>query len=170
MTIRRIKDPAGLLPDHIHIDFDGDSADAIADLLEQMTPVARVNALRRDHPELEADASKLAAQLDRTGGNANHVMLMRLAQLETQALYLRAAPAALEVQSRRAASAKGGKARKAPAWHADAVRHARALLATGRQTHELTGLCARKFKKKDDAVRRVLQGADLVPQRKNRVK
>ena len=50
MTIRRIKDPAGLLPDHIHIDFDGDSADAIADLLEQMTPVARVNALRRDHP------------------------------------------------------------------------------------------------------------------------
>lgn len=58
---------------------------------------------------------------------------------------------------------RGGAMRRPPTWHADAVKHAQTLLATGRETHELAGLCARKFRKSDDAVRRVLQKAGVVP-------
>lgn len=56
----------------------------------------------------------------------------------------------------------------APDWHADAVKYARLLLATGRESHDLTALVMRKFKKSEDATRRVLQAAGLVKGRKTR--
>lgn len=168
MTFRRIKDPAGLMPDRIDTDLDGDCFASIANLLGRMTPVARIRAIRRDHAELEAEADELLAELDSTGGAASPMAMARLAQLETRAIYYRAAPAAIEVANRRVASAKGGQSRKTPVWHAELIAYARTLSKTGRQAHELTGQCARKFGKKDDAVRRVLQGAGLVPKRKSR--
>ena len=55
-----------------------------------------------------------------------------------------------------------------PAWHDEAVRHARTLLATGTEAHEITAKCARRFGKSNDAVRSVLNSAGLVTRRKTR--
>lgn len=67
-----------------------------------------------------------------------------------------------EGQARVDGRSKGGKGRPAPSWYAEAEQHAQTLLASGRERHELVSLCARKFKRSDDAVRRVLQEARLV--------
>lgn len=70
-----------------------------------------------------------------------------------------------EGESRIRGRSKGGKSRPKPAWHADTESHARKLLASGRERHELVSLCARKSGRSDDAVRRVLQAAGLIDRR-----
>lgn len=68
----------------------------------------------------------------------------------------------------RMAGARKPRNTKEPAWHAEVVRYAQTLLATGRESHELTGMCARRYGKSDDATRTVLQSAGLVRKRKSR--
>lgn len=64
--------------------------------------------------------------------------------------------------------AQGRRTKAPPAWHADAVTHARTLLATGTERHELAAKVARKFQKSTDAAHKVLVAAGLVESRKSR--
>jgi len=70
--------------------------------------------------------------------------------------------------NRRQAGVRKPRNRRAPDWHAEAVKYAKALLATGRESHELAAIVARRYGRSEDAVRTVLQAAGLVRKRKSR--
>lgn len=70
--------------------------------------------------------------------------------------------------NRRQAGVRKPRKKKTPVWHAGAVKHARTLQATGRESHELTAMVARKCNRSEDAVRAVLQAAGIVRKRKSR--
>lgn len=83
-----------------------------------------------------------------------------------QAYRLHVGEQAIAGRAKGAASTRGkGRSASTP-WHKDAIAHAKVLSATGTASHELTSKCALKFNKSDDAVRRVLQKAGLVPRKK----
>lgn len=167
MTSRRRSDPAGLLGDLVTVALDNDpnGPRELFELLAENAPASRIDRLRR-HPQLAPEADRLASRL----GNARATpeLLVALASAELTAQYLDAAPRLIRDRRRQAGNAKGGKNRPPPDWHSKAISHARALLATGSQRHELTAKVARKVAQSDDAVRRVLQDAGLVHKRKTR--
>lgn len=173
MSTKRYRDPAGLLPDRLEVKLDGDAGDAatINRLLSAASPSGRIERLSK-----QPGMKKLAAQLLRdlhatqSGDGSLPLLLADIAAAETKAIYLRAAPAAIEVKNRRKGSSRGGKNRPKPEWHSKAVNHAKTLMADGTENHELTAKCARRFSKSTDAVRRVLDAAGLFEKRKSRAK
>lgn len=56
---------------------------------------------------------------------------------------------------------KGGKSKATPAWHADCIRRARALLEGGRAPHELAGLLAQRLPRNVKTIRGVLKKAGI---------
>jgi hypothetical protein len=105
MSVKRTKDPAGLLPDRLRVDWRepaADDCDAIVEILESATPRSRIQRLRQ-HAQLHAVADKLAARLGENG-SADPRLLDDIAAAERAALYLAAAPAVIEKRRRKARS------------------------------------------------------------------
>jgi hypothetical protein len=117
MTVKRRKDPAGLLGDHVSVDLrDGATRadmEAVLEILKYNSPGARIARLRK-HPELVERANRLEAQL--VNGSAeiivngkrklNRRLMEELAAAERDALYLAAAPAAIRDRKRQAGTRK----------------------------------------------------------------
>jgi len=130
----------------------------------------RIDAAPRDDRErllrlLEQAKASASARVGKDG--KSFATAGAVAMLSVVAKDLELLPKARRDNRRQAGTRKPRKV-VAPAWHSQAIRHAKTLLAAGREVHELTGLCARKFGRSDDAVRAVLQSANLIPRRKNR--
>lgn len=105
MTVRRIKDPAGLLPDHLTVapgqDVAGDFA-ALAEMMDASSPARRIAALRR-HGGLIEFADELAMRLSGPKKqDADMRLLHDIAQAEHRALYLDAAPSVRRDMARQA--------------------------------------------------------------------
>lgn len=103
MSVKRVKDPAGILPDRVQIDLtdsDGpDEAAAIHSLLESKTPGARIQRVRR-HPELAEWADEAEALYTSAGCVADWHLLEAIAQAEYKALYLDVAGIAVRDRKR----------------------------------------------------------------------
>lgn len=134
MAVRRTKDPAGLLPDLVTVIDEGSPGDfdALVEILEAGTPEARVERLRV-HPQLVASADKLAAKLEKTGGNASDRVLAEIAAAEHSALYLVAAPQAKRDKARQ----DGTKKPREPVAGLQAWIDAQVKRATGETAGQL---------------------------------
>lgn len=84
----RIKDPAGLLPDHVSVD--PDDPVSVFKLLKGLSPASRIEQLRR-HEALAEKADELLSLLDESGSASMYLMNL-IASAERDALYLDAAP------------------------------------------------------------------------------
>ena len=108
MSVKRTRDPAGLLPGRVHVNFStpptGDEMSAALSSLAAASPSGRIERLR-EHAELVALADELAARLASLGGNADWQLLDDIKTAEMRALYVAAAPAATEKRRRLKASA-----------------------------------------------------------------
>lgn len=122
MSTKRYQDPAGLLQDRVHIQFNGDPDDIknLRASLEAATPVARIARLQQ-HPALRAKADALAAELK--DGEADLMTLLKITQAEGAARYLAAAPHVIsdrKTQKQRSkAGFSSGKERRdahSPSW------------------------------------------------------
>lgn len=168
MSVKRVADPAGIDADMVHVDLTGDFGEAernaIMEIFDAGEAAPRIDRLRK-FPSLASRVAWLDRRL--AEGREDRGFHERLRDAESLAYKLAARPALVRDQRRQAGTRKPRKV-TIPAWHADAIRHAKTLLASGRETHELTGLCARRFDMSTDAVRPVLQSAGLVQKRKNR--
>lgn len=102
MSVKRIKDPAGLLPDQVSVDLTEptpDDASAVGEILEAATPQARIDRLRR-HDMLSGTADHLSARLYELNGTMDARLDAKIKHEEFRALYLDAAPAAIETNRR----------------------------------------------------------------------
>lgn len=108
MSVKRTRDPAGLLGDHVRIDLTnpqpGDT-DVINELMEYNSPRRRIERLRR-HAQLVSSADRLDRELIRLSGSADHRLHAEIASAEQQALYLDAAPKVIRDQVRQAGTRK----------------------------------------------------------------
>lgn len=150
MTVKRYKDPAGLLPDRVTVNLDGhpDDINALVEVLKAAAPATRVERLRI-HPELRERADELAEMLQKTGGNADHRLLGMIAQAECSALYLKAAPEAKTGHKVRKPfkDANAGRAAESKAWQTDLQARANAKWAeaqhAGKTISEIARLIAK---------------------------
>lgn len=101
--------------------------------------------------------------------NDDEAMALHLSVLDARQAACAVWPDARSGHKSRVGGSKGGSSKKTPEWHVKAVEHARLLLATGKEPHELASVCARKFGKSEDQARKVLQSAELVPKRNSRM-
>jgi hypothetical protein len=102
MSVKRIRDPAGLLGDRITVDFTDPKPDdfkAARSLIASQSPATRINRLRR-HQQLESTADELAEWLRHSKGSAAPQLLVAIANAEYKALYLEAAQSAIEKRTR----------------------------------------------------------------------
>lgn len=108
MSVKRIKDPAGLLPNHVMVDLTDPSPDDIQEareMLEFGTPAARIDRLRR-HGLLSMTADQLTGRLAELKGTMDARLKIQIVSAESRALYLDAAPAAIEQRNRIVAANK----------------------------------------------------------------
>jgi hypothetical protein len=114
--------------------------------------------------EAAAAASRAIADIERGDAAAAVESSIRMMQHVIRAELMEGPAPLIEALRARpkAIAAEGGAAKRKPAWWGDAQKYARTLLATGRQSHELAGLVARKFKKSEDAARRCLKGSGIL--------
>lgn len=171
MSVKRIPDPTGISNDLVVVDLSDEDGEAeraaIMEIIDATDVEPRIERLR----SIPALASRVA-WLDRRMATVGEDSTLhgRLIDAEAIAYKIAARPALVRDRKRQAGSSKGGESRPAPAWHDDAIKYARTLLVCGTETHELTGKVKKKVHHSDDAVRRVLQNAGLIPKRKTRAK
>jgi hypothetical protein len=105
MTVKRYRDPAGLLPDRVTIQNDGAKGDTeqIRNLLKANTPQAHIDRLRV-YEELKPLADHLQSLLANCNGDP--LLLAQIAQEELKALYINAAPHVIRSKKLLAASKK----------------------------------------------------------------
>lgn len=117
MPIKITRDPAGLLPDQVHINFKPGygkkEVEALRRRLDAATPSARIERLRR-HAALRSLADDLAAELG-PNGSADLGILHDISRAEKKALYLDAAPKVIAANNSRNGPAKKNAKRKAEA-------------------------------------------------------
>lgn len=171
MSVKRIPDPTGIDNDRVCVNLSDADAEAeraaIMEIFGATDVEPRIEQLR----SIPALASRVA-WLDRRLASAgeDRALHERLRDAEAIAYKIAARPALVRDRKRQAGTSKGGGSRATPAWHKEAIKHARTLLACGTETHELTGKVKNKFGHSDDTVRHVLQDAGLIPKRKTRAK
>jgi hypothetical protein len=108
MTVKRNPDPAGLLPDHVKVEFGGPSEfdaerAAVWEILNAASPGGRIDRIA-SAPNMADEAAALRARLG-PNGTANDSLLLDIAGAEHRALYARAAPGVI-------ANRKTGRQRK----------------------------------------------------------
>jgi DNA-directed RNA polymerase specialized sigma subunit len=117
MSVRRIKDPAGLAPDLLELTDDGHASDvkAFRAIMTSVSPRGRLAHLRR-HPQLVKIADNLERRLDAMGGRSDSRWEADIRAAEYRALYLDAAPTSIKKRARllqtKRAAGSSAKARK----------------------------------------------------------
>jgi len=139
MSVKKFRDPAGILPDQVRVEFDGHPDDfrALSESLKAASPNARIERLRR-HPELSECADDLAERFRNGGSLSTGLALIELAHAEYRALYLDAAPAALTGHKVRRPHKQSNdrKSAAAVALHAEWQRRADSKRADPRHAHK----------------------------------
>lgn len=107
MSIKRYRDPAGLLPDRLKVDLRNPSpgdVEAVVSILTRASPPGRIDRLRR-HSALTDTADAIQADFDRCG-NLTPEIERELLKAERNALYLDAAPRVTRDNARQAGTRK----------------------------------------------------------------
>lgn len=194
ITVKRTKDPAGLLPDHIEVTANGDGhaedneaelhavLHALAELFNRDTIRSRIDDLRR-HSQLVpvADEIQAIAETKWAAGcrplEDDWELRARVAEAEIAALYFAAEIPATRDKKRQRGTSKGGdesgkaRAEDAAGWHDEAKKLAHQMIADGgKLPHQVTSIVATRVKRSADQVRKVLQGAGILSKRKSRTK
>lgn len=161
--------------DRIHTPRPGDRLSSslrrtLDELLAGWNQPAELIQQRRD--EVERSLAHMDAIEEQAGGAlaALHDPLMAVARVQASAAVQRLAlePYVQAGKAAMSARAAGGRARHtdAPDWHARAIAVAQDLRASGIADRELVGMVERRVGKSDDAVRKVLQNAGVLPKKR----
>lgn len=177
MTVKRARDPAGLLPDYVEVKLDGssESADlaAFREIMNANSPGSRIDQIA-SAPNMADEAAALRARLG-PNGFADDSLKLDIAAAEHRALYERAMPNVVRDKKMQAKRDEGTKrsvvarTSKAAARKAEAVRVFRTLIATGERDADE----ARKKMQRDGwpeaSLRRYLVDEPVIQQRRRKV-
>jgi hypothetical protein len=108
MSVKRFRDPAGLLPDRLSVDFrepSPDDVEAVDAIFQAVSPRGRIERLKR-HAEIQDLADALLADFEAAGTMTAEIE-RRLLKAEQSALYLDAAPRVTRDNARQAGTRKG---------------------------------------------------------------
>lgn len=171
--VYRLPDPAGVLPDLVDVVVGGNESAieaAVGEILLAASPQARLDRLA-GVKGMQAEVVRLRKRLDAAGGNMDEQLRADLAQAEYHALYLKAQAPLFRDRRRQSGAAAGGASKPKPTWWNECATHARTLLQTGTERHELVGKCKRRFAaRSDSAIRNALVAAGLLVRKKRRVR